>query len=228
MRSVPTTLKKRIPSTVRSPAQWDGTNLRRHKKGQRSNGVGLGFGFGFGLEWETELENMQIRAWTPVRPPRPIVHPRTASRSPNIAQSMASSNANAAGSRMNAQRLLGHRRVLSIDRAAAARAPQRAKPRSFTTTTIPTTPASMGFRDPLVVRREENKAHTEAAPPRFSCLLFCCFALLGFFFKGLQSFYLPLSSRFQQHLLIALHAFSRVCVRVCIHSRNWIHVYSTT
>jgi hypothetical protein len=157
----------------------------QHKKGQRSNGVGLRFGFGFGLEWETELENMQIRAWTPVRPPHPIVHPRTASRSPNIAQNMASSNANAAGSRMNAQRLLGHCRVLSIDRAAAARAPQRAKPRSFTTTTIPTTPASasatMGFRDPLVVRREENEARTEAEPPRFSCLLFCCFACWGFF-----------------------------------------------
>ncbi|KAI0274492.1 hypothetical protein BGY98DRAFT_993099 [Russula aff. rugulosa BPL654] len=166
----------------------------------------------------------------------PHLHPRTASRSRNIAQSMARSNANAAESRMNAQRLLGHSRVLSIDRAAAARAPQRAKPRSFTTTTIPTTPASasatMGFWDPLVVRREENEARSEAAPPRFSCPSFCwLFCLVGrvFFlkdFRALLTAQFPLSTTFS-HLLIALRAFSRVCVRVCIHSRNWIHVHST-
>ncbi|KAI0271944.1 hypothetical protein BGY98DRAFT_1004602 [Russula aff. rugulosa BPL654] len=102
------------------------------------------------------------------RPPRPRIHPRTTSRSPSSAQSMASSNGNAGGSRMNTQRLLGHGRALSIDRAAAAEAPQRTKPRSSTTTTTPTTPASasatMGFRDPLVVRREESQARAKAAP----------------------------------------------------------------
>ena len=112
--------------------------------------------------WETELENMQIRAWIPVRPPRPSIHPRTASRSPNSAQSMASSNANVGGS----PRLLGHGRAPSIDRAAAA-APQRLKPRLPTTTATRDTCVCIcccGILDPLVVRREENEARTEATP----------------------------------------------------------------
>ena len=144
----------------------------QHKKGQRSNGVGLGFGFGLGMgnggltgeDTDTSMDSAPRSA----RPPRPRIHPRTTSRSPSSAQSMASSNGNAGGSRMNTQRLLGHGRALSIDRAAAAEAPQRTKPRSSTTTTTPTTPASasatMGFRDPLVVRREESQARAKAAP----------------------------------------------------------------
>jgi hypothetical protein len=102
------------------------------------------------------------------RPPRPHVHPRATGRSFSSAPSMASSNANAGESRMNTQRLLGHSRALSIDRAAAAGASPRTKPCS-STTTILTTPASasasMGFRDPLVVHREESEARAKAAPP---------------------------------------------------------------
>jgi hypothetical protein len=145
----------------------------QHKKGQRSNGVGLGFGLGLGLgmgngtgeDTDTSVDSAPRSA----RPSRPRVHPRTTSRSPSSAQSMASSNANAGGSRMNTQRLLGHGRALSIDRAAAAGASPRTKPRSSTTTTTPTTPASasatMGFKDPLVVRREEIEARAKTARP---------------------------------------------------------------
>ena len=142
----------------------------QHIKGQRSNGIGLGFGFGLGMgngtgeDTDTSVDSAPRSA----RPPRPRVHPRTASRSPSSAQSMASSNANAGRSRMNTQRLLGHGRALSIDRAAVAGA-QRTKPRSSTTTTTPTTPASasatMGFRDPLLMRREEIEARAKAVPP---------------------------------------------------------------
>jgi len=144
----------------------------QYKKGQRSNGVGLGFGFGLrmgngnGEDTDTSVDSAPRSA----RPPRPRVHPRTTSRSPSSAQSMASSTANARGSRMNTQRLLGHGRALSINRAAAGGAsPRTPKPRSSTTTTTPTTPASasatMGFRDPLVMRREENEARAKAVPP---------------------------------------------------------------
>jgi len=55
---------------------------------------------------------------------------------------------------------LGHGSALSIDRAAAGGRSPRTKPRSSTTTT-----ATMGFRDPLVVRREESKVCAKAAPP---------------------------------------------------------------
>jgi hypothetical protein len=140
----------------------------QHKKGQRSNGVGLGFGFGLGMgngtgeDTDTSVDSAPRSA----RPPRPRVHPRTTSRSPSSAQSMANSNA---GSRMNTQRLLGHGRALSIDRAASASTSPRTKPRSSTTTTTPSTPASAsattGFRDPLLVRREENEARAKAVPP---------------------------------------------------------------
>ena len=146
----------------------------QHKKGQRSNGVGLGFGFGLGLgmgngtggeDTDTSLDS----APRSPRPPRPRVHPRMASRSPSSAQSMAANaNANATGgSRMNTQRLLGHGRSLSIDRAAANAAAPRTKSRSSTTTTMtkPSTPSSAGFRDPLVVRREETVARARAVPP---------------------------------------------------------------
>jgi hypothetical protein len=153
----------------------------QHKRGQRSNnnnGVGLGFGLGLGLglgmgngtsltgeDTDTSVDSAPAR---PARPSRPRVHPRMASRSPSSAQSMANSNAGASASRMNTQRLLGHGRALSIDRAAAAAAgAPRTKPRTSTTT--PPTPASasatMGFRDPLVMRREENEARAKAAPP---------------------------------------------------------------
>ncbi len=135
----------------------------QYKKGQRSNGVGLGFVFGTGEDTDTSVDS----APRSPRPPRPRIHPRTASRSPSSAQSIASTNANrnAGANRMNMQRLLGHGRALSIDRAAAAAGvPPRTKPRSSTTTTTPTTPVSAGFRDPLVVRREESEARTKAAP----------------------------------------------------------------
>ncbi len=111
----------------------------QHKKGQRSNGVGLGFGFGFSLGSGTgeDTDTSVDSAPRSARPPRPRIHPRMASRSPSSAQSMANSSANAGGSRMNTQRLLGHGRALSIDRAAAAGSPLRTKPRSSTTTTTP-------------------------------------------------------------------------------------------
>ena len=152
------------------------TSAAQHKKGQRgSNGVGLGFGFGFsigsgngtGEDTDTSVDSAPRSA----RPPRPRVHPRTASRSPSSAQSVASSNSNAGGSRMNTLRLLGHGRALSTDRAAAAAASPRAKSRSSTTAaTTPTTPASapsstVGFRDPLLMRREEHEARSKAVPP---------------------------------------------------------------
>ena len=71
---------------------------------------------------------------------------------------------------MYMQRLLRHGRALSIDRAAATTgASPRTKPQSSTMTTIPTTPtsapATMGFRDPLVVRWEESEACAKMAPP---------------------------------------------------------------
>jgi hypothetical protein len=70
---------------------------------------------------------------------------------------------------MNTQRLLGHGRALSIDRAAAAGASPRTKHQPSTTTTTPTTPASasatMVFRGPPVVHREESEARAKAAPP---------------------------------------------------------------
>ncbi|KAF8495493.1 hypothetical protein F5888DRAFT_1804872 [Russula emetica] len=151
----------------------------QHKKGQRSNGVGLGFGFGHGMgsgtgeETDTNVDSAPRSA----RPPGPRVHLRTASRSPSSAQSMASSSVNTGGSRMSRMstlRLLVHGRAVtrSIDRAAAPRAAasasSRTKPRSSTTTTTTTIPASasatLGFRDPLVVRREENEARAKAAP----------------------------------------------------------------
>ena len=151
----------------------------QHKKGQRSNGVGLGFGFGLGMgsgtgeDTDTSVDSAPLYA----RPPRPRVHPRTTSRTPSRTPSSAQSMANASaagGSRMNTQRLLGHGRALSIDRAAGAGTSPRTKPRSSTTTTTtttttPTTPASasatMGFRDPLLVRREENEARAKTARP---------------------------------------------------------------
>ena len=143
----------------------------QHKNGQRSNGVGLGFGFGFntgngtGEDTDTSVDSAPRYA----RPPRPRMHPRTASRSPSSAQSMANASVYAGGSRMNTQKLLGHGRALSIDRAAAAGTSPRTKPRSSTTVTTPTTPASAspttGFRDPLIVRREENEARAKAARP---------------------------------------------------------------
>ena len=107
------------------------------------------FGNGTGEGADTSVDS--------ARPPCPPIHPRTAIRGPSSTQSMASRNANAGGSRINTQRLLGHSRAMRIDKAAAAGGPQRTKPRSSTTTTTPTTPtsasASIGFRDPLVVRR---------------------------------------------------------------------------
>ena len=146
----------------------------QHKRGQRSNGVGLGFGFGLGMgngaltgeDTDTSMDSAPRSA----RPPRPRVHPRTTSNSPSSAQSMANSNGNVGRGRLDSQRLLGHGRALSIDRAAATGAPPRTKPRSSTTTTTtPTTPASasatVGFRDPLVVRREESEARAKAVPP---------------------------------------------------------------
>jgi hypothetical protein len=123
-------------------------------------------GNGTGEDTDTSVDSAPRAA----RPPRPRVHPRTAGRSPSSAQNMANFNANAGGGRMNTQRLLGHGRALSIDRAAAASTSPRTKPRSSTTTTTPTTPASaspnsIGFRDPLVVRREESEARAKAARP---------------------------------------------------------------
>jgi hypothetical protein len=163
IRMVPTTRKKKIPSTVRSAAQWDGTNLRSINRAKGVMMLDLDLDLDSDSTWETELENMQIRAWIPVRPPRPSIYPRTASRSPNSAQSMASSNANVGGS----PRLLGHGRAPSINRAAAAGAPQRTKPRLSTTTATRNTCVCIccyGILDPLVVRPEENEARTEATP----------------------------------------------------------------
>jgi len=87
----------------------------------------------------------------------------------------------------------------------------------------------MGFRDPLVVRREETEARAKAAPPPPGSLVHrlaswwiisisadVLFVLPVFLegFEGWQSITYPsgpqrLSARFQQHfhLLIVLHAF---------------------
>jgi hypothetical protein len=139
MTIVPTTRKRRIPSTIRWAAQWDGwdgTPLRSIKRA--SNGIGLGLGLGFGLgmgngtgeDTDMKLDSAPLSA----RPPRPRIHQRAASRSPSSAQNMASSNANAWGRRMSLQRLLGHGRALSTDGTAASGAPQRTKPQSSMTT----------------------------------------------------------------------------------------------
>ena len=100
-----------------------------------------------------------------VRLPRPRVHPRTTSRSPSTAQSMAISNANAGG---KPNEYAGTTRTSSCARKAptqqhaAGRCYYCAQNlRSSTTTTTSTTPASvpatMGFRDPLIVRRERAR-----------------------------------------------------------------------
>jgi len=94
------------------------------------------------------------------------------SRSPSSAQSMANSNANSGGSRMNMLRLLGHGRSKSIDRAAAASSPPRTKPRSSMTTTTPTIPASasatMGFRSSCFAKRVTRALKRHGPLPRSS------------------------------------------------------------
>jgi hypothetical protein len=148
------------------------------RREQRSNGVGIGLGFGFsigsgnGEDTDTSVDS----APRSPRPPRPRPHSRTG-RSPSSAQSMAIANASAnadatsTGGRMNSQRLLGHGRAQSIDRAGAL---PRVRARSSTSLTpsTPSTPASASaassssrFRDPLVVRREESEARAKTAKP---------------------------------------------------------------
>ena len=152
-----------------------GRSAGRHAAPQqrRSNGVGLGFGFGPGMSngngyGNGEDTDTSMDSVPRARPPRPRPH---SSRTPSSAQSAASVNASASasatGGRMSSQRLLGHGRALSIDRAAAAQ--PRTRTRSSTSTT-PSTPASAAsssgrFRDPLVVRREEHEARAKAVPP---------------------------------------------------------------
>lgn len=171
------------------------------------------------------LERIRIRAWTQYHAmystsaaPR-VLHPRTANRILGSAQSMASSNANGGAS-------------------------PRTKPQSSTTTTTPTAPASastaIGFRDPLVARREESEAHAKAAPPLRSSLgslvhqllahflaffgLYCNLIVFFSFLKDYRARALrtPTALSASFHLFIALHTFLRACVRVCP-SRNWMH-----
>ena len=154
----------------RSAGRYAAPQQRRE---QRSNGVGLGFGFGIGMGngngyGNGEDTDTSVDSAPRSRPPRPRPH---SSRTPSSAQSAASANASASatGGRMSSQRLLGHGRALSIDRAASAAAQPRTRTRSSTSTT-PSTPASAAsssgrFRDPLVVRREEHEARAKAVPP---------------------------------------------------------------
>jgi hypothetical protein len=69
----------------------------QYKKGQRGNGVGFGFGLGLGLGLGLGMGNGTGEdtdtSVDSTRPPRPR-HPRTTSRSPSSAQSMANSNVN--------------------------------------------------------------------------------------------------------------------------------------
>ena len=160
----------------RSAGRYAAAQPRRE---QRSNGVGVGLGFGFSIgNGNGEDTDTSVDSAPRSRPPRPRPHTRTG-RTPSSAQSMvnasvnanANANATATGGRMSSQRLLGHGRALSIDRAGAL---PRTRVRSSTSLTpsTPSTPLSASaassssrFRDPLVVRREESEARAKAARP---------------------------------------------------------------
>ncbi|KAH9997035.1 hypothetical protein BJV77DRAFT_985212, partial [Russula vinacea] len=147
----------------RSAGRYAAAQPRRE---QRSNGVGVGLGFGFSIgNGNGEDTDTSVDSAPRSRPPRPRPHTRTG-RTPSSAQSMvnasvnanANANATATGGRMSSQRLLGHGRALSIDRAGAL---PRTRVRSSTSLTpsTPSTPLSASaassssrFRDPLVAR----------------------------------------------------------------------------
>jgi hypothetical protein len=60
MTTVPTTRKKRIPSTARLAVQWDGTPLRSIKTVKGA--MVLDLDLDSDSAWETELEKIRIRA----------------------------------------------------------------------------------------------------------------------------------------------------------------------
>ncbi|KAI9507111.1 hypothetical protein F5148DRAFT_1015458 [Russula earlei] len=115
----------------------------QQKQGQQRNGGRLGPGAGVGVGNGDDTDTSADLA--PLSPPR-RARAHTQTVSPGDPPSVA-----AAAARTNPLRL--HGRALSTDRAArdAARRP----PRSATTA---------GFRDPLVVRREQTEARVKAAP----------------------------------------------------------------
>jgi len=144
-----------------------------------TNGVGLGFGHGVGNgngndngdDTDTSADS------APLAPPR-RVRPRaqTQTGSPSAADGSRGGSRGgppsvaAAASRTNPLRL--HGRALSTDRrvpqdatsgGGSARTPRT--PRSATSDASLSSAASAGgFRDPLVMRREENEARAKAAP----------------------------------------------------------------
>lgn len=160
----------------RSVGRHVSAQYKREPTRTTTNGVGLGFGHGVrngngngdGDDTDTSTDS------APLRPPRPVrQRAQTQTRSPSAAVDSGGSRSPpsvaAAASRTNPLKL--HGRAQSTDRRVALNLASGGgsgtprTPRSATSSLSLSSAASAGgFRDPLLVRREENEARAKAVP----------------------------------------------------------------
>ncbi len=162
-----------VDRTIGRSAGRQAATQQTREQMRTTNGVGLGLGLGVGVgvgngngngdDTDTSADSAPF---PPPRRPRPRAH--TGVGSPNAAGGGGGPpSVAAAAARTNPLRL--HGRAMSTDRRGGpleaggrtARIPRT--PRSATSSISSTTSAG-GFRDPLVVRREESEARAKSAP----------------------------------------------------------------
>jgi hypothetical protein len=158
----------------RSAGRHASAQYKREPTTRTTNGVGLGFGHGVGNgngdDTDTSADSPPLvpprrvrqRAQTQTGSPGAAVDSSRGSRSPTSVA--------AAASRTNPLRLHGRAqstdRRVPLDAASGGSAHAPRTPRSATSSlSLSSAGSAGGFRDPLVVRREENEARVKAAPP---------------------------------------------------------------
>ncbi|KAH9060243.1 hypothetical protein EDB87DRAFT_1790250, partial [Lactarius vividus] len=116
--------------------------------GRRRNGLSIGLGNGD--DTDTSADSL----------PRASRRPRAQTSGGSGSGGSAGARAGVAMAAMRTNPLRLHSRAQSTDRAVTAPAPAEDEPRTPWSST-----SSGGFRDPLVVRREEHEARAKAVPP---------------------------------------------------------------